>query len=57
MSEARAIDPETNLPQGLAIAIFEDARAIAEEIAAEPSDEAVEPEPPPAETMSLFGCA
>jgi DNA polymerase-1 len=41
----------------LAIAIFEDARAIAEEIAAEPdpeSPDAVEPEPPPAETMGLF---
>jgi DNA polymerase I len=41
--------------KGLAIAIFEDARAIAEEVAAEPSDEGVEPEPPPAENMSLFG--
>jgi DNA polymerase I len=41
--------------KGLAIAIFEDARAIAEEVAAEPSDEGGEPEPPPAENMSLFG--
>jgi DNA polymerase I len=43
-------------PHGLAIALFEDARAIAEEIAAEPDDnsESREPEPPPAETMSLF---
>ncbi len=40
--------------KGLAIAIFEDARALAEETAAEASDEA-ELEPPPAETMSLFG--
>ena len=41
---------------GLAIAIFEDARAIAEEVAAEPDPESpeAEPEPPPAETMDLF---
>jgi DNA polymerase-1 len=45
------------LPSGLAIAIFEDARALAEEIAAEPDAESAEaePEPPPAETMDLFG--
>ena len=41
--------------KGMAIAIFEDARAIAEEVAAEASDEGGEPEPPPAENMSLFG--
>jgi DNA polymerase-1 len=42
-------------PRGLAIAIFEDARAIAEE-AAEPDSDSheVEPEPAPAETMDLF---
>jgi DNA polymerase-1 len=57
LKEARAIDPATSLPKGLAIAIFEDARAIAEEVAAEPSDENAEPEPPPAENMSLFGAA
>jgi DNA polymerase-1 len=42
--------------RGLAIALFEDARAIAEEIAVEPA-EGAEPsdiEPPPSETMSLF---
>jgi DNA polymerase-1 len=41
---------------GLAIAIFEDARAIAEEVAAEPDPESpeAEPEPPPAETLDLF---
>ncbi len=49
------VNSATNLPNGLAIAIFEDARAIAEETAAEPSDDSVEPEPPPAENMSLFG--
>jgi len=47
---------DVNSPHGLAIAIFEDARAIAEEIAAEPDPESTEaePEPPPAETMDLF---
>ena len=39
--------------RGLAIAIFEDARAITEEIAAEPYAEA-EAEPPPAKTMNMF---
>jgi DNA polymerase-1 len=43
--------------RGLAFAIFEDARALAEETAAEPSDETDAPEPPPSETMSLFGAA
>jgi DNA polymerase-1 len=55
--EARAINPATGKPNGVAIAIFENAQAIAEEIAAEPSDETIEPEPPPAENMSLFGTA
>jgi DNA polymerase-1 len=44
--------------RGMAVAIFEDARAIAEEVAAEPSESdgiEVEAEPPPAETMELFG--
>jgi DNA polymerase-1 len=40
---------------GLAIALFEDLRALSEEVSAEPSAEAEEPEPPPAQTMSLFG--
>jgi DNA polymerase-1 len=55
LKEARTIDPATKLPRGLAVAIFEDARALAEEIAAEPSEEGAEPEPPAAENMSLFG--
>ena len=46
---------DSTRPHGLAIAIFEDARAIAEEIAAEPDPESGEPEPPPAGTMDLFG--
>ncbi len=42
---------------GLAVAIFEDARALSEETAAEPDPESGEPEPPPAENLSLFGAA
>jgi DNA polymerase-1 len=47
---------ESGRPRGLAVALFEDARAIAEEIAAEPDGESVEvePEPAPAKTMDLF---
>ncbi|MDQ2834910.1 MAG: DNA polymerase I [Acidobacteriota bacterium] len=55
LKNARAINPATGQPNGLAIAIFEDARAIAEEVAAEPSEESAEAEPPPAESMLLFG--
>ncbi len=62
LAASRAIDPSTGQARGLAIAIFEDATAIAEEIA--PSEDTsdadatlAEPEPPPAETMSLFGPA
>jgi len=55
LTDARIIDPATGKPHGFALAIFEDARAVAEEIAAEPSEESGEPEPPPAENLSLFG--
>ena len=61
LAAARAtanLQPATSnlqLPHGLAIAISEDARAIAEEIAADSdSDSEAEPEPPPAETMDMF---
>jgi DNA polymerase-1 len=54
LAEARAVDKETDKPHGMALAMFEDARAIAEEVAAE-GDAESEPEPPPAETMALFG--
>jgi DNA polymerase-1 len=56
LAEARKPSTEGNRPKGLAIAIFEDARAIAEEVAAEPDPESadLEPEPAPAETMDLF---
>ena len=60
LSAARAVNPVTGKPQGLAIAIFADATAISEEVAVsddagEAESAAVELEPPPAETMSLFG--
>src|SRR6266567_8924681 len=54
LAEARTIDEATGKPHGLSIAIFEDARAIAAEIAAEPSEDSGEPEPPPAENLTLF---
>ncbi|MBS1800997.1 MAG: DNA polymerase I [Acidobacteria bacterium] len=52
LEEARAINSATGKPNGLAIAISEDAQAIAEETAAELSEE--EPEPPASENLSLF---
>ncbi len=55
LAEARSLNPQTQLPHGLAIAIFEDARALSEETASDPDPESLEPEPPPAENMSLFG--
>ncbi len=55
LAEARSIDAETGLAKGLAVALFEDARALAEEIASEPEADGVEAEPPPAENMTLFG--
>jgi DNA polymerase I len=48
-------EEQSSEAQGLAIALFEDAQAIAEEIAAEPDAESGEPEPPPVATMDLFG--
>jgi DNA polymerase-1 len=60
-------EPEVRVPypsqregwdeKGLAIAIFEDARALAEAVAVEPDAEnpELEAEPAPAETMDLFG--
>src|SRR3984885_15395145 len=42
--------------KGLTLAVFEDARALAEEVSADVSaDEEAEPEPPPSKSMSLFG--
>jgi DNA polymerase-1 len=52
---ASSIEVGSHNVRGLALAIFEDARALSEETAAEPDPEAGEPEPPPAENMTLFG--
>jgi DNA polymerase I len=41
--------------RGLGLALFEDARAIAEEVAVEAGEEGEAAEPPPAENMELFG--
>jgi DNA polymerase-1 len=53
LAEARGSADSAQAAPGLALAIFEDARAIAEEVAGDTTEDA-EPEPPPAETMSLF---
>ena len=57
LDEARAVAPDTQQPRGLSVAITEDARAISEEVAAEPGDDGAEPEPAPAENLSLFAAA
>jgi DNA polymerase-1 len=58
LAEARGRAENAAGPRGLAIAIFEDARAIAEEVSVEidtdVGDAEPEPEPAPAETMDLF---
>ncbi len=56
ISEARSSHPDkAGAPRGLAIALFEDARAVAEEIATgDDTEESAELEPPPASTMDLF---
>ncbi len=52
LADARSSNDAGEL-KGLTLAIFEDTRALAEEIAPEEADS--EPEPPPAENMNLFG--
>jgi DNA polymerase-1 len=47
---------EDGAVRGVGLALFEDARAVSEEVAVE-DGEGIEAEPPPAETMSLFGDA
>jgi DNA polymerase I len=55
--DARMANSEGGV-KGLTLAVFEDARALAEEVCADPSsDEESEPEPPPSESMSLFGAS
>jgi DNA polymerase-1 len=58
LADARTVDASGNV-KGLTIAIFEDAKALAEETSAAAADveEESEPEPPPAQTMDLFGDA
>jgi DNA polymerase I len=52
--DARTVDAAGEI-KGLTVAVFEDARALAEEVSADPSAEEEEPEPAPSESMSLFG--
>jgi DNA polymerase-1 len=54
--QGTGIRDQQAMARGMAIAIFENARAVAEEVA-EVSEEVESPEPPPSETMSLFGVA
>jgi len=57
LAAARTIDPATGQPHGLAIAIFEDATAISEELATDGPTSESDVEPPPPETMSLFSAS
>jgi DNA polymerase-1 len=53
---AEARNPgEDGKPRGLAVALFENEQALAEEVTTEGEPADAEPEPPPAETMELFG--
>ena len=51
--ELEALLASARAAGGMAVALFEDARAVSEEMAAEPEDGG--PEPGPAENLSLFG--
>src|SRR6202021_65058 len=55
LDDARAVNPNTGLPRGLAVFLAEDARAVSEEVAVELDGEAAEVEPQAAENMTLFG--
>jgi DNA polymerase-1 len=54
LCDARAADVN-GVIKGLTLAVFEDARALAEEVSADASEEDAEPEPASSESMSLFG--
>jgi DNA polymerase-1 len=55
--EARSTDPSGRV-KGLTLAVFEDARALAEEVSADLSiEQESEPEPPSSQSMSLFETA
>ena len=58
-AEIAAVLAEARERGGLAVAVMEDARTLAEEVRAEPveGDDEAEPEPAEPETMSLFGTA
>jgi DNA polymerase-1 len=54
LADARSADCSGKI-KGLTLAVFEDARALAEEVSADVSaEEESEPEPPPSKSMSLF---
>jgi DNA polymerase I len=54
LKDARTTDSEGAI-KGLTLAVFEDSRALAEEMGADSSTEEMEPEPLPNTSMSLFG--
>jgi DNA polymerase I len=55
LADARSTDVSGDI-KGLSLAVFEDARALAEEVCADASaEEEAEPEPLPSKSMSLFG--
>jgi DNA polymerase I len=55
LEDARSADLSGKI-KGLTLAVFEDARALAEEVSADVSaEEEAEPEPPSSKSMSLFG--
>jgi DNA polymerase-1 len=55
LEDARSADLSGKI-KGLTLAVFEDARALAEEVSANVSaEEEAEPDPPPSKSMSLFG--
>jgi DNA polymerase-1 len=57
LADARTTNHEGAV-KGLTAAVFEDARALAEEVCADPAaEEDAEPEPSPSESMSLFGAS
>jgi DNA polymerase I len=56
LTDARTADAAGEI-KGLTVAVFEDARALAEEVSADPSAEEEEPEPAPSGSMSLFAAS
>jgi DNA polymerase I len=53
LADARTVDAAGEI-KGLTVAVFEDARALTEEVSTDSSAEEEEPEPAPSESMSLF---